>query len=278
MIYASISGFGGSGPQKDRPGYDVIVQGEAGIMDITGPRDGAPHKVGAAIGDLVSGLYAVQGILAALHARYTTGMGQHVSISMYEAVASLLTFNASIFFATGDSPRRRGNEHPTIVPYETFEAADGWINLGVANDDLWRRFCGAAERTDLMDDPRFAKASDRVRNREELVPLVKALVKGRTRDEWLRRLDKAGVPSGAIRTVGEVCEGGLLKSRDMIAEMDHASAGAVKAIKNAVHLSATPLNEYVAPPTLGQHTREVLTGLLGYSASDVDMLAKEGVI
>lgn len=278
MIYASISGFGDTGPQKDRPGYDVIVQGEAGIMDITGPRDGPPHKVGAAIGDLVSGLYAVQGILAALHTRNADGQGQHVRISMYEAVASLLTFNASIFFATGNSPRRRGNEHPTIVPYETFEAADGWINLGVANDDLWHRFCGAAERDDLKSDARFAKASDRVRNREELVPLIKALIKERTRDEWLKRLDKAGVPSGAIRTVGEVCESNLLKARDMVAEMDHASAGAVKAIKNAMRLSRTPLNSYVAPPVLGEHTREVLTGLLGYSASEFDALVRDAVI
>jgi crotonobetainyl-CoA:carnitine CoA-transferase CaiB-like acyl-CoA transferase len=278
MIYASISGFGSSGPQKDRPGYDVIVQGEAGIMDITGPRDGPPHKVGAAIGDLVSGLYAAQGILAALYARQATGAGQHVTISMYEAVASLLTFNASIYFATGNSPRRRGNEHPTIVPYETFEAADGWINLGVANDDLWHRFCSAAECTDLENDPKFAKAGDRVRNREELVPLVKAIIKQRTRDEWLQRLDKAGVPSGAIRSVGEVCDSDLLKARGMVAEMPHASAGVVKAIKSAMHLSATPLQAYEAPPTLGQHTREVLTGLLGYSTSDVDALAKEGAI
>jgi crotonobetainyl-CoA:carnitine CoA-transferase CaiB-like acyl-CoA transferase len=278
IIYASISGFGETGPQKDRPGYDVIVQGEAGIMDITGPRDGAPHKVGAAIGDLVSGLYAVQGILAALHTRNANGAGQHVSISMYEAVASLLTFNASIFFATGNSPRRRGNEHPTIVPYETFEAADGWINLGVANDDLWHRFCGAAERPDLESDARFAKASDRVRNREELVPLIKALIKQRTSDEWLQRLDKAGVPSGAIRTVGEVCDSELLKARGMVAEMEHASAGTVKAVKNAVHLSGTPVDSYTAPPALGQHTRDVLTGLLGYSANEVDALARDKVI
>jgi formyl-CoA transferase len=278
MIYASISGFGDSGPQRDRPGYDVIVQGEAGVMDITGPRDGAPHKVGAAIGDLVSGLYAAQGILAALHTRNATGRGQHVGISMYEAVASLLTFNASIYFATGDSPRRRGNEHPTIVPYETFEAADGWINLGVANDDLWRRFCTAAEREDLTNHPNYAKASDRVRNREELVPLVKAIIKERTRDEWLRRLDKAGVPSGAIRSVGEVCDSAVLAARGMIAEMPHASAGTVKAIKSAVHLSETPLDGYTAPPTLGADTREVLTGLLGYSTAEVDALAAEKVI
>jgi formyl-CoA transferase len=278
MIYASISGFGDSGPQRDRPGYDVIIQGEAGIMDITGPRDGAPHKVGAAIGDLVSGLYATQGILAALHASRSTGLGQHVTISMYEAVASLLTFNASIYYATGNSPRRRGNEHPTIVPYETFEAADGWINLGVANDDLWRRFCAAAERPDLVDDPRFAKASDRVRNREVLVPLVRAIVKVRSRDEWLARLDKAGVPSGAIRSVGEVCDGNLLKARSMIAEMAHASAGKVKAVKNAVHLSQTPLDSYQAPPKLGEHTRAVLTGLLGYSVSEYEALQRENAI
>jgi formyl-CoA transferase len=278
LVYASISGFGSSGPQKDRPGYDVIVQGEAGIMDITGPKDGAPYKVGAAIGDLVSGLYATQGILAALHAGKATGRGQHVSISMYEAVASLLTFNASIYFATGETPRRRGNEHPTIVPYETFEAADGWINLGVANDDLWQRFCKAAETPDLGADPRYAKAVDRVRNRDELVPLVRSIVKTRTRDDWMARLDKARVPSGAIRTVGEVCDGDLLKARGMIAEMEHANAGLVKAVKNAVHLSGTPLNAYTAPPQLGEHTREVLTGLLGYSKAEVEKLAREGVI
>ena len=278
MVYCSISGFGDTGIQKDRPGYDVIVQGEAGIMDLTGPRDGAPYKVGVAVGDLVSGLNASQGILAALYARQSTGLGQHVRISMYEAVAALLTFNASIFFATGEPPRRRGNEHPTIVPYETFEAADGWINLGVANDDLWQRFCEAAGRSELTQDPRFAKASDRVRNREVLVPMVKAIVKERTRDAWLRSLDKAGVPCGAIRTVGEVCDGEVLSARGMVADMPHPSAGIVKGLKSAMHLSHTALDTYVAPPKLGAHTRAILTGLLGYSAHDVDRLARDKVI
>jgi len=278
MVYCSISGFGDTGPQKDRPGYDVIVQGEAGIMDVTGPRDGAPYKVGVAIGDLVSGLTAAQGILAALLTRKSTGRGQHVRISMYEAVAALLTFNASIFFATGNSPRRRGNEHPTIVPYETFEAADGWINLGVANDELWQRFCTAADRPELKTDSRFAKASDRVRNREVLVPIVKDIVRERSREEWLKRLDKAGVPSGAIRTVGEVCESELLKARDMIAEMQHASAGVVKGIKSAMHLSETPLLDYASPPKLGEHTREILTDLLNYSAGDFEQLVRDKVV
>ena len=150
-------------------------------MDLTGPRDGPPHKVGTSIADLVSGLTAAQGILAALYAAKIDGRGQRVNVSMYEAVAALLTFNASIYFATGNSPRRRGNEHATIVPYETFEASDGWINLGVANDDIWRRFCAVAGMAELTDDRRFATAPDRVRNRDVLVPMMKAVFKQRPR-------------------------------------------------------------------------------------------------
>ena len=278
MIYCSISGFGDTGPQKDRAGYDVIVQGEAGIMDLTGPRDGPPHKVGTSIADLVSGLTAAQGILAALYAAKIDGRGQRVHVSMYEAIAALLTFNASIYFATGTSPTRRGNEHATIVPYETFEATDGWINLGVANDDLWRRFCAAAGMGELADDRRFATAPDRVRNRDALVPLVKAVIKQRSRNEWLKRLDASGVPCGAIRTVAEVCDGEVLRARGMIAEMPHLGAGNVKGIKSAIHLSEAALDTYNAPPKLGEHTHEVLTELLGYTSEDVDVLARGGVV
>ena len=278
MIYCSISGFGDTGPQKDRAGYDVIVQGEAGIMDLTGPRDGPPHKVGVSIADLVSGLTAAQGILAALYTAKTDGHGQRVHVSMYEAVAALLTFNASIYFATGNPPRRRGNEHATIVPYETFETSDGWINLGVANDDLWRRFCKAAGMVELADDQRFANAPDRVRNRDALLPLVRAILKQRTRGEWLKRLDDGGVPGGAIRTVAEVCDSEVLKARGMIAEMPHASAGIVKGVKSAIHLSETALDIYNAPPRLGEHTHEVLTGLLGYTSEEVGALAQARVV
>ena len=261
MIYCSISGFGDNGPQKNRAGYDVIVQGEAGIMDLTGPRDGPPHKVGTSIADLVSGLMAAQGILAALYTAKINAHGQRVHVSMYEAVAALLTFNASIYFATGNSPRRRGNEHATIVPYETFEASDGWINLGVANDDIWRRFCAAAGVAELADDPRFATAPNRVQNRD-----------------GLKRLDDSGVPCGAIRTVAEVCDSEVLRARNMIAEMSHASAGTVKGIKSAIHLSENALNTYNAPPMLGQHTHEVLTALLGYTSDELRLLACEGVV
>ena len=197
---------------------------------------------------------------------------------MYEAVAALLTFNASIYFATGNSPRRRGNEHATIVPYETFEASDGWINVGVANDDIWRRFCATAGLAELADDRRFATAPDRVRNRDALIPMMKELFKQHPRDEWLKMLDDGGVPCGAIRTVAEVCDSEVLRARDMIAEMSHASAGTVKGIKNAIHLSETTLDTYDAPPKLGQHTHEVLTRLLGYTSDEVDALARRGVV
>jgi formyl-CoA transferase len=278
IVYCSISGFGDSGPQKDRPGYDVIVQGEAGIMDLTGPRDGPPHKVGTSIADLVSGLTAAQGILAALYSAKVDGRGQRVHVSMYEAVAALLTFNASIYFATGNTPKRRGNEHATIVPYETFEASDGWINLGVANDDIWRRFCAAVGTAELATDRRFANAPDRVRNRDSLGPLIKEVFKQRSRDEWLKLLDESGVPCGAIRTVAEVCDGEVLRARGMIAEMQHSSAGNVKGIKSAIHLSETVLDKYAPPPKLGEHTNEVLFGLLGYSSDKVNALRREGVV
>ena len=277
MIYCSISGFGDTGPEKDRAGYDVIVQGEAGIMDLTGPRDGPPHKIGTSIADLVAGLTAAQGILAALYAAKIDGRGQRVHVSMYEAVAALLTFNASIYFATGNAPRRRGNEHATIVPYETFETSDGRINLGVANDDIWRRFCAAVGAAELAEDRRFASAPDRVRNRDALVPIVRAVIKKRSRDEWLKVLDEGDVPCGAIRTVGEVCDSEVLRERSMLAEMPHASAGNVKGIKSAIHLSETVLDTYVAPPKLGEHTGEVLIKLLGYTGDEVDMLARGGV-
>jgi crotonobetainyl-CoA:carnitine CoA-transferase CaiB-like acyl-CoA transferase len=226
----------------------------------------------------VSGLVAAQGILAALYAAKINGHGQRVHVSMYEAVAALLTFNASIYFATGNSPRRRGNEHATIVPYETFEASDGWINLGVANDDIWRRFCAAAGVPELADDPQFTTAPDRVQNRDALIPMMKALFKERSRNEWLKRLDDGGVPCGAIRTVAEVCDSEVLRARNMIAEMLHASAGTVKGVKSAIHLSENALNTNSAPPTLGQHTHEVLTALLGYTSDEVRLLACEGVV
>jgi crotonobetainyl-CoA:carnitine CoA-transferase CaiB-like acyl-CoA transferase len=279
IIYCSISGFGATGPQRKRPGYDVVVQAEAGIMDLTGPKDGAPHKVGTSIADLVTGQTAVSGILAALHVRDTTGKGQFIDISMFEATSALLTFNASMYFATGEAPTRRGNEHATIVPYETFQTADGaWINLGVANDMLWEKFCRLVGRDDLRTDPHFQKAPDRVSNRELLVPIVRDIMMKKTRDAWLAELEQAGIPCAAIRTVAEVCESDVLRERGMIAEMPHPTAGVVKGVKSPIHMSATPLRKYAAPPRLGEHTDEILTNTLNLDEKMVVGLRAKGVI
>ncbi|MDP4796215.1 MAG: CoA transferase [Rhodospirillales bacterium] len=279
IVYCSISGFGQTGPQRDRPGYDVIVQAESGIMDLTGPADGAPHKVGTSIADLVTGQTAVNGILAALLVKNTTGQGQFIDISMLEATSALLTFNASIYFATGEAPKRRGNGHATIVPYEAFETSDkAWINLGVANDSLWKRFCTLVGRDDLQNDPRFALAPDRVANRDVLVPIVAALMRSRPRDTWIRELEAAGIPAAAIRTVAEVCESDVLRARDMITEMPHATAGPVKGIKSPLHMSGSPLDRYVAPPILGEHSGEILRERCGLGDEEIAQLRKESVI
>jgi len=258
LIYCSISGFGRSGPDAHRPGYDLIVQGEAGLMDITGHPGGPPTKVGTSIADLVTGLYAAQAITAALVGRRETGAGQRVDIAMADAVASLLTFNAGIYFATGDSPTRRGNAHPTISPYETFQAADGWLNIGVANDKFWALFCGAIGCPDLMADPRFATPSARVSHRPELISMMAPLLRHRRRDEWVSILGAAGVPCGAIRTVAEVCTAPQLAERGMFLDATHPTAGDIRSIATPFRFDDQPPPAPRPPPLLDQHRDEIL--------------------
>ena len=258
LVYCSISGFGDTGPDAARPGYDLIVQGESGLMDLTGEADGPPTRIGTSIADLTTGLMAAQGILLALYARKTTGRGQHVRVAMLDAVASLLTYNTGNYFATGEAPTRRGNDHPSVAPYQTLRAADGWINLGIANDALWRRYCDAIERPDLRDDPRFATAPERVRHRAELIPIIEALTEERAVAEWMERLGAAGVPCGRIRNVAEVCTNPQLTERGKVVERPHATAGAVKMIGQPIELDDTPARIRSAPPLLGEHTDDVL--------------------
>ena len=278
IVYCSISGFGSDGPERDRSGYDLVVQGASGVMDITGDPDGPPTKVGTSIADLATALYATQAILLALRACDRTGRGQKVEIAMIDAMASLLTFNAGIYFASGRSPVRRGNKHPTIVPYETFRAADGWLNIAVANDALWQKFCSAADTAEMRDDPRFATAPARVENRESLIPLLNDIISRHDRAHWIAALDKAGVPCGEIRTVAEVCTNEALIARGMIRDLPHEKLGSVRIFDTPVKLKATPSAAEIAPPLLGQHTREILTGLAGLSNDEVDRLATAGAI
>jgi crotonobetainyl-CoA:carnitine CoA-transferase CaiB-like acyl-CoA transferase len=278
LVYCSISGFGESGPEASRAGYDLVVQAESGIMDITGFEDGPPVKVGTSIADLVAGMSAAHGVTLALLARHRTRRGQKVEISMQDAMAALLTYQAGIYFGTGARPGRRGNKHPSIVPYEVFKAADAYLTLGVANSSLWERCCAAMERPDLIKDPRYASEAARVQNRETLVPLLNEVLGRRAADDWLKRFEAVGVPAGRIRTVAEVCESAHLKARGMIVTLPHPKAGALRVLGVPVRLHATPGKAATAPPLLGQHTERVLGRVLGLKRGEVARLRGAGVV
>ena len=278
LVYCSISGFGESGPEAPRPGYDLIVQGESGVMDLTGFPDGPPVKVGNSIADLVAGMAAVQGITLALLARERTGRGQKVEIGMLDVMASLLTYQAGLYWNGGGRPTRRGNQHPSIVPYEVFRAADAYLTIGVANNSLWERFCGALGRAHLAKDPRFDSEAQRVANRNVLIPLLNAELGARTADEWLARFDAAGVPAGRIKSVAEVCESAHLKARGMAVTLAHPKAGPITVMGVPVRLRETPGAASAPPPLLGQHTDEILTRLLRIPRAKVARLRAAGVV
>jgi len=278
LIYCSISGFGESGPESSRPGYDLIVQGESGVMDLTGFPDGPPVKVGNSIGDLVAGMAAAQGVTLALLARGKTGKGQKVEIGMLDVMASLLTYQAGLYWNAGGRPTRRGNQHPSIVPYEVFQAQDAYMTLGVANNSLWERMCGAIGREDLAKDARFDSEAKRVANRDALGPLLNSIFSTRPAAEWLTRLDEAGVPAGRIKTVAEVCESEHLRVRGMFVRLAHPKAGAVTAMGVPIRLWDTPGAAQAPAPLLGQHTDGILSGLLRIPKSKIDKLRAAGVV
>jgi crotonobetainyl-CoA:carnitine CoA-transferase CaiB-like acyl-CoA transferase len=278
LVYCAISGFGESGPEASRPGYDLIVQGESGVMDLTGFPDGPPVKVGNSIADLVAGMAAAQGITLALLARERTGRGQKVEIGMLDVMAALLTYQAGLYWNGGGQPKRRGNQHPSIVPYEVFQARDGYLTLGVANNSLWEKTCRALERPELARDPRFDTEANRVANRDTLIPLLNEIFGTRPADEWLARLEAAGVPAGKIKTVAEVCESPHLLARGMIVRLPHPKAGTITVMGVPVRLGETPGAATTAPPLLGQHTDEILTRLLRIPKARVDKLRAAGVV
>ena len=255
LIYCSISGFGQTGPRRPEPGYDAIMQAEGGLMSITGAADGPPFRLGVAIVDIVSGMFAAQGITTALFARERTGRGQAVDIAMLDSVAALLSYQAGIYFATGSAPSRMGNRHPTIVPYETFPASDGDFVIAVGNDEQWQRFCSV---TGLETHERFETNRQRVTGYAELKPMLDARLVTRPRADWIARLTAAGVPSGSVRDLHEVFSDPQLAARDMIAEVQHPSLGTLRTLGTPVKLSDTPGVIGAAPPTLGQH-KVVLT-------------------
>jgi crotonobetainyl-CoA:carnitine CoA-transferase CaiB-like acyl-CoA transferase len=259
VVYALVNGYGASGPGAEKPSFDVIVQGESGVMDVTGWPDGPPTRVGISLGDETAGLLAVQGILAALLARERTGRGQRVEVALHDGLLSLLTYHAQSWWSGGPPPARLGNAHPSIVPYQTFQAADAWINVGVGNERQWRSFCAVIGRPDWVDDPRFETNAARVQNREELVPLLKELFATRLASEWLDALADAGIPSGRIRRVPEALEAPETLHREMVVEVGAEGSGPLRLLGIPVKLSATPGKIRRRPPALGEHTAEVLS-------------------
>ncbi|HEY3997426.1 MAG TPA: CaiB/BaiF CoA-transferase family protein [Candidatus Xenobia bacterium] len=277
LVYCSVSGYGQTGPESKRPGYDVVIQGTGGIMSLTGDPDGPPYKMGISQADLVAGMNAFSGILLALRTRDRDGVGQRVDVSLLDCQVSLLTFQAQNYFTTGKSPHRMGNQHPSIAPYETVRTADGYLNIAVGNDKLWQGFCAATGRQDLASDARFSTNPLRVANREALMEALAPLFKQHELAWWMSVLDKAGIPAGPILEVDEVLTHPQVLARDMVVEVEHPTLGPLKLVNNPLKLSDTPPRVTSAPPLLGQHSREVLREL-GVSDHDIEAWCLRGVV
>jgi len=287
LVYCSVTGFGQSGPYRERAGYDYAIQGMGGLMSITGERDdlgGGPQKVGVAVADLFTGMYASVAILAALRHAERTGQGQHIDMALLDTQVAMLANLGANYLVSGKVPGRAGNAHQNIVPYQVFEVApppDGHkdhLILAVGNDGQFAKFCEVAGRPELARDERFARNQDRVRHRAVLVPLLESVMKTRTKAQWLPALEAAKVPCGAINHLAEVFADPHVNARGMVDEWAHPLQPDLRLVGSPIKLSETPVRRELPPPLLGQHTDEVLTGVLGWEASRIDGLRKEGVI
>jgi formyl-CoA transferase len=258
LIYCSISGYGQNGPYAARPGYDFVAQAEAGIMAVTGEIDGEPQRVGSPVADNTAGMFACMSILAALYVRKTTGKGQHIDISLFEAAVSLLGNVSANHLISGEEAPRLGNSHPNIVPYQAFRTSNGYIVVSCGNDRLYQVFCRLLGREELATDPRFATNPLRVRNRDELIPILQEVFLERETDEWLERLRAVGIPCGPINTVSQVYTDEQLRARGFIWECEHPTAGPIKLSGSPIHLSETPTRLYKAPPLLGEDNEKIL--------------------
>lgn len=277
-IYCSISGYGQVGKHRDRPSFDVIAQGEWGAQDVTGDPDGPPMKFGLSIADLTAGMHAVEGILLALLRRERTGEGDRVDVALSDGLLALLTYQGQMSLTGGVRPRRLGNAHPSIVPYQAFRARDAWINVGVGNEGLWRRFCQAIERLDLLEHPRFRTNRDRVVHRDALVADLAGVLATRDAAEWLATFEAAEVPAGPIRDVPTALEDARTDARGMVTTVHHPDAGPLAMVGNPVKLGSVGMDPaYAPPPRLGEHTAAIL-GEVGFSAAEIDALRAQGII
>lgn len=278
LVYCSITGFGQTGPYKDRAGYDFMIQAMGGLMSVTGSEDGEPMKVGVAVADVMTGLYASNAIQAALIHQLRTGQGQHIDLALLDVQVATLANQAMNYLATGDNPKRLGNAHPNIVPYQAFATTDGHIILAVGNDGQFQRFCQVAGANELSSNPQYASNTLRVANRNELVPEVSQLLKQQTTQWWLTALNEVGVPCGPICTIDQVFDNPQIQAREMQIALDHVQLGKVESVANPIKLSATPLQYNQAPPMLGEHTRAVLQDWLAMEEPEYKDLLSAQVI
>ena len=276
-IYCSVSGFGHTGPYRDRPGYDVIAQGESGMMDLTGYPDGPPAKLGASLADIVAGLYAFNGICLALLARQKTGKGQHVDVSLLDGMVSTLAYHALIYLSTGRSPTRAGTRHPSIVPYECFQTKDGFVNIAVTNQKQWENFCEVLGFPEIAHDDRFETMKARLSNYGILRPIIERVVSMMSRTEVIKAMSEVGIPAGPINTVGEILEDPHIHARQMVAELTHPQYGPLRVLGIPIKLSDTPGIVENAPPMFGEHNRDVLQKL-GFTEKEVAELERSGVL
>ena len=277
IVYCSISGYGRTGPMAEKPGYDLIIQAYSGLMDLTGEPDGLPQRVGFSLVDLFTGMMAFGSLVTALYHKKETGQGQRVEAALLDGQVAALSYHATAYMATGVVPQRMGSGHPSLVPYQSFQASDGNFIVGVANQGLWERFCAGIGRPELLEDPRFKTNDDRVAHRAECVETLNAMFKTRTMREWVEIIEEAGVPCGPINRVDDVVNDPQVNARNMIADLVHPNVPDLRIPNSPLKLAETPASIRRPSPLLGQHNEEVL-GELGYSAEAIRGLQERGVI
>ena len=282
VIYCSITGFGQTGPYRNRPGYDFLIQGMGGLMSVTGERDdrpgGGPQRAGVALADITTGMYAANAVLAALYHRERTGEGQAIDLALLDAQVSVLVNQGMNWLIGGTVPVRSGNGHPNIVPYQAFATADGHIILAVGNDEQFRRFCEAAGCAHIAADPRYLTIAERNAHRDTLIPALAEVLRQRSSRDWVERLEAAQVPCGPINTIKDVFEDPQVIARGMRLDLPHPRAGTLPSIANPIRFSGTPIEYTHAPPVLGQHTDEVLRDVLGLDDAEIEQLRRDGAL
>ena len=282
LVYCSVTGFGQTGPFREKPGYDFMAQGMAGLMSLTGIPDGepggGPMRAGVPVIDIFTGMYATIAINAALAHRAVTGLGQHLDVALFDSCIALLANQGMTYLSTGESPKRLGNTHPSIVPYQVFPTADGSVILACGNDNLFAKFCAVAQRQELSQDERFAKNANRVKHRAILVPMLEAIFKQRGTEDWVQALEGAGVPCGPINTVAQAFASPQVVARGMKIELPHPLAGKVPLMGSPMKFSGTPIEHTLAPPVLGQHADEILERVLGLDADARTQLRASGAM